>query len=318
MIKRILTITFLATSFFAGAQSFSGMYHFTAVTGGTVANTGTIDPTPVPTATGLTFGSFTAVGTPTNTSASGVFAFSGWGTGATTGNDAIATYTGAVDPGKYYEVTLTPQASFDITLSSVTFNINRSATGPRTFVWRSNADGYASNLSAATSNTNVSIEPTNVFFWAADSYTVSNSVQLKGCSLTLSGPNFSNQTNPMTFRLYPYNAEGTGGTFRIDTVVFNGMANIATKVGNLSFDLNSNFNVYPVPSQDGILYIENKNSMDLTKIEVLDVLGNVVVSNNPKNENRIKLNLSEMPNGNYFVRMYSGNSVSIKKIAVVK
>src|ERR1700752_1637555 len=168
MIKRILTLTFMAAGFFAGAQSFSGMYHFTAVSSSTAANTGTIDPTPVPVATGVTFGSFMAVGTPSNTSASGVFAFSGWGTGATNGNDVISTYTGSVDPAKYYEVTLTPQASFDISLTSVTFNINRSGTGPRTFVWRSNADSYTANLTAMSSNTNVTIQPTDVFCWAAD------------------------------------------------------------------------------------------------------------------------------------------------------
>ena len=60
------------------------------------------------------------------------------------------------------------------------------------------------------------------------------------------------------------------------------------------------------------------NQMDLNKIEVLDVLGNVVLSSSSKNDMKVKLNLSEMQNGNYFVRMYSGNSVSTKKITIVK
>jgi hypothetical protein len=50
---------------------------------------------------------------------------------------------------------------------------------------------------------------------------------------------------------------------------------------------------------------------------VVDVLGNVVLLNT-KNESKFKINLADMPNGNYFVRMYSGNSVSTKKIVVIK
>jgi hypothetical protein len=318
MIKQLLSIGLISASFFAGAQSFSGMYPFTAVTGGTVANTGTVDPTPVPTATGLTFSPFTAVGTPTTTSANGVFAFSGWDTGATTGVDTYSAMTGSVSGSKYYEVTLTPIGAYNISLSSITFNFNRSATGPRTFVWRSNMDGYTANLPAVSSNTNVTIQAGDVFLWAADSYTVNNSIQLKGCSVSLSGPNFSNQVIPYTFRVYPYNSEATPGTFRIDTVTFNGVVSLATKVGTVSFDINNNFNIYPVPSHDGVLYIENKNAAEFTKIEILDVLGNVVVTNNPKNETKVKLDLAEMPNGNYFVRMYSGTMVSTKKIAIVK
>lgn len=316
MIKQLLSIGLISASFFAGAQSFSGMYPFTAVTSGTAANTGTVDPTPVPTATGLTFGAFTAVGTPSATSANGVFAFSTWDLGATNGSDVYASMTQTINPAKYYEVTLTPQGSYNVSLSSITFHMNRSGTGPRTFAWKSNQDGYVANLPAVSTNSNITVQTGDVFLWAADSYT--SSAQQKGLTVALSGPNFANHVSPYTFRLYPYNAEATGGTFRIDTVIFNGEASISTKLGTVSFDMNSNFNVYPVPSYDGVLYIENKNAAEFTKIEVLDMLGNIVVANNPKNDTKVKLNLAEMPNGNYFVRMYSGTMISTKKIVIVK
>lgn len=319
MIKRILTFSFIAASFFAGAQSFSGVYTFSAVASGT-ASTGYTDPTPVPVATGLTFGSFTAVGTGTNVNtnpgAAGRFVFDNWPTGSTNGVDTYSTMTGSPNMGEYYEVTLTPTTGFSVTLTTIDFDVRRSGTGIRSFAIRSSADSYATNLPASVgTNTNISVVGTNEFFWNFDATT---SAQL-GSVLTLTTlPAFTDFTNPITFRFYAWNSEATTGNFSIDNVIFNGSTSIATKVGSLSFDLNTNFNVYPVPSQDGILYIENKNSLDVTKIEVLDVLGNVVLSNNPKVENRIKLNLSEMPNGNYFVRMYSGNGISTKKIAIVK
>ncbi|MBK6985608.1 MAG: T9SS type A sorting domain-containing protein [Bacteroidetes bacterium] len=63
--------------------------------------------------------------------------------------------------------------------------------------------------------------------------------------------------------------------------------------------------------------MESKNQ-NVTKVEVVDVLGNIVLSNSIKNESKVKLNLTDMPNGNYFVRIHSGNSVSTKKIVVIK
>ena len=318
MIKHLLSIALISTSFMVNAQSFSGMYPFTSVsTSTTTGNTGTTDPTPPPTATGVTFGSFTAVGTSSNTSASGVFGFSGWSTGATNGIDVYSTMTQTVDVTKYYDVSLTPQSGYDVSLTSITFNMNRSGTGPRTFVWRSNKDGFTSNLTAsAGTNTNISVQASDVFLWTVDSYT--SNAQQKGLTVNLSGANFTSQTSAYNFRFYPYNAEGTGGTFRVDTVIFNGSAAVTTGLGKVSFDLNSNLNVYPVPSHDGMLFVESKNAQDVTKIEVIDVLGNIVLSNSTKNETKVKLNLADMPNGNYFVRIHSGNSVSTKKIVVLK
>ena len=73
MIKHLLSISILFLGLNAFSQSFSVMYDFGSVMSGT-ANTGTVDPTPPPTAAGVTFGSFMAFGTPTATSANGVFA----------------------------------------------------------------------------------------------------------------------------------------------------------------------------------------------------------------------------------------------------
>jgi hypothetical protein len=123
--------------------------------------------------------------------------------------------------------------------------------------------------------------------------------------------------SPVTFRFYAWNAESVAGNFGIDDVSFFGSVVMATGLGKVSFDLNSNFKVYPVPSHNGVLFIESKNQ-DVTKIEVIDVLGNIVLSNDTKNESKVKLNLADMPNGNYFVRIHSGNSVSTKKIVVIK
>lgn len=309
MIKHLLTITAIFAGLVASAQPFTATYDFAATT--TVS--GTTDPTTPPVVTGLTCGSFMAVGTAsTNPNASGRFSFIGWPVGSTNGNDTYSAMTGSINTSEYYEVTLTPQAGYDVALNSITFTAQRSGTGIRSYVVRASVDGFTNNLPAAvTSGTAISVVGTNEFFWNADAVTTAQN----GSMINLFG---ASSTSPVSFRFYAWNSEALTGTFSIDNVVFDGNASLSTGLGKLSFDLNSNFNVYPVPSHDGVLYIESRNATELSKIEVLDVLGNVVFTNFTPNESKVKINLADMPNGNYFVRMHAGNSVSTKKITVIK
>jgi PKD repeat protein len=199
------------------AQPFSGLYNFVSVT----TTSGTTDPTPPPTATGLTFGSFNAVGTPVNPNASGLFSFVNWAGGSTNGNDNYASLTGSVDTSEYYQVTLTPANGYAITISSVTFAVQRSGTGIRTYSVRSSLDGFASNITATINpaNPNLSVQPGDVFFWNFDAVTT----QQNGSRLN-PGSSYTNIMSPVTFRFYAWNSESGTGTFSIDDVVFNGTA----------------------------------------------------------------------------------------------
>lgn len=294
------------------AQSFSAMYPFTGVTSGT-ANTGTVDPTPPPTANGLTFGSFYAVGTPSAPAASGAFAFTSWGNGATNADNA--TFTGSLNPGQYYEVTLTPNSGSTVTINSITFNMSRSSTGPRHWSVRGSADSYSANLSAsiAPTNTNLSVVATDVFFWSLDSYTVATGKQERGSTIT-PGSAYANQTNPMTFRFYAWDAESGGGSFRIDTVRFNGVTTIVAGLNAFTYNLNAKFKLYPNPSADGFVTLEALSNTT-TKIEVINLLGAVVESATLTDE-KVKLDLTRLPPGTYFVRLTSEGKVTTEKLII--
>lgn len=212
------------------AQSFTGFYDFSGVT----TSSGRTDPTPVPTATGVSFGSFSATTTVSATSSgAGRFSFSNWDLGATDGSN---TFTGVINLGKYYEVTITPQTYYTVDIDSISFTLQRSGTGIRQYVVRASTNAYSSNLPASISpaNANLSVVPTNVF-QVTDASTGAND----GSKIILSG--FTGLTGPVTFRFYGYNAEGTG-TFSIDNVRFFGSStisptapNITTSVSNLGF-----------------------------------------------------------------------------------
>lgn len=310
MIKPILTVAIIATSLFSFGQSFSAKYNF-ALTSTTTPST--TDPTPPPTITGITFGSFSAVGVGTVSTSNGSFTYDTWGLGAQNGTNTPTSYTGNIDLGKYYDVTITPNSGYQVTLTDMTFTSRRSSTGPRQYAIRSGNDSYSNNLPASSTNTNISIINSNEFFFNQD-----NSNTYTGNTITFSDPSFSNFTSPVNIRFYAWNAESTAGSFRIDSVIFNGSVSITTGISSVSFDLNSGINVYPIPNHDGIVYIDH-NISDLNKIEVFDILGNLIVTQNINNDNKkLKLNLSELNTGNYFIRFTANNKVSTKKIAIIK
>lgn len=328
MIKKLLSITLLALSVNSiNAQSFSLYYPFSSVQG-TVALI-TTDPTPAPTAAGITSGSFTAVGTGTGSTTNGVFSFVGWGPGALANNDV--TFTGALDLNKYYEIVLTPQPNYMVTLNSMSFGATRSGTGIRHWAVRTNKDAYTANLAATyTAQSSAASSPTipvtvqggNTFFWTADAVSGSAAFATYNMCGVAFPANCVNQITPFHVRMYAWDAEGTagGGTFRIDTLTINGVATMSLGVGlpTVSHDINAKIKLYPNPSTDGVVVVEAATA-NYTKIEVLNILGAVVASqNNMLAEEKVQLNLATLPTGTYFVRVTSGDKSYTEKLVIAK
>ena len=204
--------------YFCDSKALSGTYSFGNVT----VSSGTTDPTPVPVSTdsAITFSSFNATGLSTNPSTAGIFSFSNWDTGALNGETSYAGLTGAINTGKYFEFTLTPDLAQALTLTGLTFSIKRDTNGIRTFAVRSNADLFTSNIAATVfpSNPNLSIQSGNIFFINSDITTT-----LTGSTITLSGSSFTSINNTArTFRIYGWNAEDVNGSFGVDNVSLSG------------------------------------------------------------------------------------------------
>jgi PKD repeat protein len=200
--------------------------------GGVTTASGTTDPTAVPTTTdsGIVFMNPVASGLSANSATAGAFDFSGWDTGALDAETVYASLTGTINTAKYFEFTVTPVLAQALSLTGLTFNIKRSATGPRTYAVRSNADGYAANIAAtiAPANPNLSVQAGNVFFINSDT-----TISLTGSKITLSGASFTNINNTSrTFRIYGWNAEDVLGTFSIDDVTLTGTHGIIENVEN--------------------------------------------------------------------------------------
>ena len=199
--------------------SFNVTYDFSQVT----ANSGTTDPTPPPTASGATFGSFTAVGYTGNPNAGVRFSWQANPLGGVNGSDDFSQFSGSLDPAMYFEVALSPLAAFALQLDSFSFTIQRSSTGIRNYAVRSSLDGYAANLpgSINPANANLGVGPANEFRWLSDTMSTAQN----GSLVTLNS-SYADLTSPVTFRFYGWNAEGNLGTFSIDNVAFAGSTRI--------------------------------------------------------------------------------------------
>lgn len=308
--KKLYTLLFIAFASLSFGQAFTSTYDFVGIVlvpPATALTNGLIDPTPVPTATGVTFGSFSAVISssvvtpPTGSTGVGRFSYANQPTGATNAVDTYATLTGAIDPAVYYEVTLTPQSGSSLSLTQMTFKSQRSGTGPRTFAVRSSADNYGTNLPASVTSTTASVQPGNVFFVTSDLTTTFLNVSA-GNTITLSN---TNVTTPLTFRFYGFNSEASGGSFSIDDVAFTGTTQtLSTKQNSIA-----GLKVY---TTDNNLYVTSDSS-DVKSVMVYNILGKQVVNTKVNNQ---AINVADLSGGIYIVKVSENGKSNTVKVVI--
>lgn len=76
--------------------------------------------------------------------------------------------------------------------------------------------------------------------------------------------------------------------------------------------IQNNISIYPNPAKD-IVNILNNNNLNITKVEIIDLVGRVVL-NTEKYQN---INISELPDGQYFVKII-GETTIVKKLFISK
>lgn len=114
---------------------------------------------------------------------------------------SIPNLTGTLDTGKYFEFSLTAATGITFSGLNVQFGLGRSGTGPRQWQWRSSADNFAAPIAMTTVNAGIThaggviTVPDNTTGYTGNDF-----------SFTQTG------LSTITFRIYGYNAEATGGT----------------------------------------------------------------------------------------------------------
>lgn len=73
----------------------------------------------------------------------------------------------------------------------------------------------------------------------------------------------------------------------------------------------NSFEIYPNPASE-VININNDNDLTVSNIEVIDMFGRVVMCV----EGNCEINISELPQGEYFVKIAAGESVITKKLFI--
>jgi hypothetical protein len=102
---------------------------------------------------------------------------------------AVTSIANAVSGNDYMEFTITPNAGFSFSITSIVISLQRSSTGPSGIALRSSADGYISNLGGAQAINDVTTTQTFTFTFA----------QTNDCN------------TPVAYRIYMF-AETTAGS----------------------------------------------------------------------------------------------------------
>lgn len=195
MKKTLLTLLGLAAVSLAGvnAQVFTGTFSFNASSGNTTSLNYNGNPI-----SNLTISALTKNGV-TNSSSTNNFRASDWAL-----DPVVGTLTGVVDTSKYFEFSLS-STSHTINMTSLTFGLGRSGTGPRNFEWRSSVDSFASSINNYTS-LNASVTNTSGVLLTPDA-----NAGYTGNTLSLANATFQDLSS-VTFRFYAFNSESSSGT----------------------------------------------------------------------------------------------------------
>jgi hypothetical protein len=200
-------LTPFLTMAMAGAYTipFSGTYTLPNPNNGTAPTSAPYNGTAIP---NLTAGDITRTGLTAQTTASPAFR---------SGNFPLCTpvtcLTGSYDVGKYLAFTLTAASGTTLNLSRLEFDLQRSATGPRSFAWATSVDNYTTFSDNYTQlGTGLSSTSYGTGFQAGSLYFTADSSQtITGNVLNLSAASYQGLSS-ISFRLYGWNAEGSSGT----------------------------------------------------------------------------------------------------------
>jgi hypothetical protein len=76
--------------------------------------------------------------------------------------------------------------------------------------------------------------------------------------------------------------------------------------------INNSISIYPNPTKD-IVKVLNNSNLNISKIEIIDLLGRTVASAKSSDE----INVSNLPEGQYFVKLH-GETTIVKKLTISK
>ena len=122
---------------------------------------------------------------------------------------------------------------------------------------------------------------------------------------------FSHNLEPesISFSIYALNSLSI---VKIDNMKISAIPTLPSYL-NVDEFLGSKFNVFPNPATD-VVTITNKENIGVQQIEIYDINGKSVKSQNYDHENEIQLNISDLASGTYMLHVKTNQGTAVKKL----
>ena len=197
----------------------------------------------------------------TSSSSNNNFRGSNWPLGATNGSDE---FTGDIDTSKYIAFYIEAANGYKFTITSITFGIGRSATGPRQWAWQGSADDYGQALNNYTNiheNLNLS-----------EGIITNPDVNNNWTGNILSpGDEYKDITSFARFKLLGFNAEAIGGTA--------GLQGNITITGTFESTVNHIINLAPnILSGFEYIYDDGPSEMQSFTVSGENLVDNILIN----------------------------------------
>ena len=100
---------------------------------------------------------------------------------------------------------------------------------------------------------------------------------------------------------------------RIDNINISAQNTVPTINLNINEFLSNQFNIYPNPAED-IIIITNSDNMSIQQINIYDLAGKLISTQNFNNEAEIQLNVETLTSGTYLLHIQTNESTAVKKL----
>ena len=217
------------------------------------------------------------------------FSANDWITGAG------ATKAAAVSNNEYFEITITPQTDFEVSLSTLDARLRRTSTGPNAYIWKYSVDG---NLFYEIG--------TDVSFTSTDDGVNQSQIDLASIA------DLQSVKSTVYLRLYAWGASGTTGTFAIGRYGANDTTNSLSICGFVDFSTNLNNLFYSnIKAYSANSAIHLSNLPESATIYMYNVAGQLVTFQKAGASSAI---LPIAPKGIYLVKVVSTKGVQTLKV----
>ncbi|MCO6495813.1 MAG: thiol protease/hemagglutinin PrtT [Bacteroidetes bacterium] len=124
---------------------------------------------------------------------------------------------------------------------------------------------------------------------------------------------YMNDGGTFYFRVAPF-FTGKTGTYLLDITVSKG-----NSVGYSELTAPDLISIFPNPAKDLLQIDLTKSTEQVSKIEIINIAGKIILTQNTFTDNNlVTISVQEIPDGMYFVKLYSQTGILTKKIIISK